>query len=50
MSNFHENPISPDEAGTLDGLFACRVQRTPDREAYRYFDKESASWQSYSWA
>ena len=50
MSNFHENLISPDEAGTLDGLFACRVQRTPDREAYRYFDKESASWQSYSWA
>ncbi|MBT8038897.1 MAG: AMP-binding protein, partial [Gammaproteobacteria bacterium] len=50
MSNFHENLISPDEADTLDGLFACRVQRTPDREAYRYFDKQSASWQSYSWA
>ena len=50
VSNLHENLISPDEAGTLDGLFARRVQRTPDREAYRYFDKESASWQSYSWA
>ena len=49
MGNFHENLISPDEAVTLDGLFASRVRRTPDREAYCYFDKDSESWQSYTW-
>jgi long-chain acyl-CoA synthetase len=37
VSRFHENLISPDESLTLDGLFACRVRRTPEREAYRYF-------------
>jgi len=45
----HENLISLDEAGTLDGLFACRVRRTPQREAYRHYDKDSKSWISYSW-
>ena len=49
MGNFHENLISLDEAGTLDGLFACRVRRSPDREAYRYFDKDSNAWDSYTW-
>ena len=49
MGNFHENLISPEEAATLDGLFACRVRRTPDRAAYRYFDKASNSWLSYTW-
>ena len=49
MANFHENLISIDEAGTLDGLFASRVRRTPDREAYRYFDKDGKSWLSYTW-
>lgn len=49
MANLHENLISIDEAGTLDGLFASRVRRTPDREAYRYFDKDGKSWQSYTW-
>jgi len=50
VGNFHENLISLDEAGTLDGLFACRARRTPDRDAYRYFDRDSESWQSYTWA
>ena len=49
MANFHENLISIDEAGTLDGLFVSRVRRTPEREAYRYFDKDSKSWQRYTW-
>ena len=49
MANFHENLISIDEAGTLDGLFANRVRRTPDREAYRNFDKDKKCWQSYTW-
>lgn len=50
MAGFHENLISLDEALTLDGLFASRARRTPEREAYRYHDKASQAWQSYSWA
>ncbi len=50
MANLHENLISLEEAVTLDGLFATRVKRTPDRTAYRYFDKAAKSWQSYTWA
>ncbi len=50
MGNFHENLIALDEAGTLDGLFARRVKRSPDRDAYRYYDKHSKQWLSYSWA
>lgn len=50
MAAFHENLISLDEAVTLDGLFACRAKRTPDRPAYRYFDRDSSAWLSYTWA
>ena len=50
MAQQHENLISLDEAVTLDGLFACRVRRSPQREAYRYFDKDSKEWRSYTWA
>ncbi len=50
MADLHEDLISPDEAVTLDGLFARRVQRTPDRPAYRHFDRDSGSWQTLSWA
>ena len=50
MAQQHENLISLDEAVTLDGLFACRVRRSPQREAYRYFDKDSMEWRSYTWA
>ncbi len=46
----HENLISLDEAVTLDGLFVCRVRRSPDREAYRFFDKDADDWRSYSWS
>jgi len=46
----HENLISLVEAGTLDGLFACRVRRTPERDAYRYYDKDSGAWITYTWA
>ena len=49
MAAFHENLISLDEAVTLDGLFACRAKRTPDRPAYRYFDKDSNAWLTYTW-
>jgi long-chain acyl-CoA synthetase len=50
VTGFHENIISLAESQTLDGLFACRVRRTPEREAYRYYDKDSRDWRSYSWA
>ena len=50
LGQLHENLISLDEAVTLDGLFAARVRRSPGHEAYRYFDKDSNDWQSYTWA
>jgi long-chain acyl-CoA synthetase len=50
VANLHENLIGVDEAGTLDGLFARRVRRTPERDAYRYFDRETKQWKTYSWA
>ena len=49
LGSFHENLISLDEAVTLDGLFAARVRRSPEREAYRYYDKAQRAWVSYSW-
>jgi long-chain acyl-CoA synthetase len=39
--------ISPEQAGTLYGLFVERVRRTPDRVAYRYFANNT--WQQYTW-
>lgn len=41
--------ITPEEADTLAGLFFERVQRTPDRLAYRHYDEGSESWQDISW-
>ncbi len=36
-------------AGTLPGLFALRVQRSPDEPAYRQFDPAKSEWQHYTW-
>jgi len=36
-------------AGGLHGLFRERVERTPEREAYRCFSPETASWRSIRW-
>ncbi|MDH5446708.1 MAG: long-chain fatty acid--CoA ligase [Gammaproteobacteria bacterium] len=41
--------INRQTAKTLDGLFRTRVQQTPDREAYRSYDKNQKAWLSYSW-
>ena len=41
--------IAPEEARTLDGLFAARVQRSRDTVAYINFDQASHSWQQYTW-
>jgi len=42
--------ISPDVAVSLAGLFRERVRRTPDSPAYLYYNENSGSWQSSSWA
>jgi long-chain acyl-CoA synthetase len=49
VSEWHEDLISVDEARTLDGLFARRIARSPDREAYRYFDRATQTWVSLTW-
>ncbi|MDP3281848.1 MAG: AMP-binding protein, partial [Nitrosomonas sp.] len=36
-------------AKTLDGLFKERVQRSPQKEAYRYFHPISEQWSGYTW-
>ncbi|MDD2700662.1 MAG: long-chain fatty acid--CoA ligase [Sideroxydans sp.] len=45
----NEDVITPEQAGTLHGLFLERVERTPDKEAYRYFDVHDNEWVSLSW-
>ena len=42
--------ITPEQAGTLSGLFHERVQRTPDAPAYRYFDAGKDAWATLSWS
>ena len=49
MSQWTEDIISAENAGTLDGLFYQRVRRTPDLTAYRSFDASSKQWQDTSW-
>lgn len=39
--------ISPEQAGTLHGLFLERVRRTPDGIAYRHFQQNA--WRDFSW-
>ncbi|QOJ22640.1 MAG: long-chain fatty acid--CoA ligase [Gammaproteobacteria bacterium] len=41
--------ISLEAAKTLDGLFKERVQRSPQKAAYRYFNPISEEWASYTW-
>ncbi len=43
-----DDVISPEQAGTLHGLFLERVRRTPDRMAYRYFRQNA--WRDLSWS
>ncbi|SOD41690.1 AMP-dependent synthetase/ligase [Nitrosovibrio sp. Nv4] len=41
--------ISCTEAGTLPGLFALRIKRTPDSPAYRQFDADTGEWRAHTW-
>ena len=43
------NAITPEEAGTLSGLFYQRVRRTPDLLAYRHYDDVTESWRDLTW-
>ncbi|HED17985.1 MAG TPA: long-chain fatty acid--CoA ligase, partial [Gammaproteobacteria bacterium] len=49
MSEWQEDLITAEAAGTLDGLFFERVHRTPDQIAYRSHDKLTGSWVDSSW-
>ncbi|WP_200345375.1 AMP-binding protein [Halochromatium glycolicum] len=42
-----DEPIAPEAAGTLTGLFRLRVSRTPRALAYRQF--ENGRWRDYRW-
>lgn len=44
-----DDHISARLAGTLDGLFRERVQRTPDAPAYTTFSRKTQQWESLSW-
>ncbi len=43
------DPIALATARTLPGLFRCRVQRSPERIAYRQFEPEASRWVDYTW-
>ena len=45
--NTSNDVISPEQAGTLHGLFVDRIRRTPDKVAYRHFADNA--WQQYTW-
>jgi long-chain acyl-CoA synthetase len=42
-----EDVITPQEAGTLHGLFLERVRRSPDKVAYRHFERNE--WRDLTW-
>ncbi len=49
MNDWQEDLITVEAARTLDGLFYERLHRTPDRTAYRYYDKAARTWVDASW-
>jgi long-chain acyl-CoA synthetase len=44
-----EHYITPEQAVTLHGLFLERARRTPNDDAYTYFDDELDTWVTLSW-
>src|SRR3970282_1720577 len=49
MQTRHQHAVSPQQAVTLYGLFLERVKRSPDKVAYRHFDKATNAWVSFTW-
>jgi len=49
MEKDTDSVISADLAGTLDGLFRERVQRTPDAIAYTVYNRKQKEWQDFTW-
>jgi long-chain acyl-CoA synthetase len=49
MSDWQEDLITTEAAGTLDGLFDERVRRTPEAIGYKDFDKSAQRWVDSSW-
>ena len=49
MSQWTEDLISVEDAGTLDGLFVQRIKRTPDIPAYRSYDRTEKEWIDFTW-
>ena len=50
MTEWQEDLIAAEAAGTLDGLFRLRVKRSPERTAYTFYDKHTRQWNDYSWS
>src|SRR3954447_8060622 len=42
--------IPVEVAGTLDGLFQERVRRSPERIAYRDYDRSTGTWRNLTWS
>ena len=41
--------LSPESCATLPGLFLARATKDRGRTAYRWFDREAASWRDLTW-
>ncbi|MBK1648258.1 AMP-dependent synthetase/ligase [Rhabdochromatium marinum] len=50
MMRWSKDLIPVEQALTLDGLFWQRVSRSPQHEAYRWFDRGSSTWHSLTWS
>ena len=49
MQTWSEDLIPLERARTLDGLFFQRVRRSPERVAYRWYDRDTQQWQALTW-
>jgi len=49
VAKWSEDLIPMAGARTLDGLFVQRVRRSPDRPAYRSYEREAGDWRELTW-
>ncbi len=49
MNGWSEDLIPLERASTLDGLFYQRVRRSPERIAYRWYERASNGWRAITW-